>query len=38
MGQDQAEQCGQALRREEWRLVIRVHLADTKEEAVRDVR
>jgi limonene 1,2-monooxygenase len=38
MGQEQAGQSGQTLRREEWRLVIRVHLAETKEEAVRDVR
>jgi limonene 1,2-monooxygenase len=38
MGQEEAERNGTTLRREDWRLVIRVHLAETKEEAVRDVR
>jgi limonene 1,2-monooxygenase len=38
LGQKEAEQNGQTLRREEWRLVIRVHLAETKEDAIRDVR
>ena len=38
MGQEEAERNGRVLRRDEWRLVIRVHLADTRAEAVRDVR
>lgn len=38
MGQEEAERNGTTLRREDWRLVIRVHLAETKDEAVRDVR
>jgi limonene 1,2-monooxygenase len=38
MGQEEAERNGRVLRREEWRLVIRVHLADSRDEAIRDVR
>jgi limonene 1,2-monooxygenase len=38
MGQEEAARRGTALRRDEWRLVIRVHLAETKEDAIRDVR
>jgi limonene 1,2-monooxygenase len=38
LGQKEAEHNGQTLRREDWRLVIRVHLAETKEDAIRDVR
>jgi limonene 1,2-monooxygenase len=38
MGQEEAERHGRTLRRDEWRLVIRVHLADTREDAMRDVR
>ena len=35
MGQEAAAAAGQVLRREEWRLVIRAHLADSREEAMR---
>ena len=38
MGQESAAAHGQVLRREEWRLVIRVHVAETAEEAMADVR
>jgi limonene 1,2-monooxygenase len=38
MGQEEAARHGTALRRDEWRLVIRVHLAETKEDAMRNVR
>src|SRR5262245_51031830 len=38
VGQESAAKHGQTLRREEWRLVIRVHLAESAEEAMADVR
>ena len=38
LGQEAAAAAGQVLRREEWRLVIRAHLADSRKEAMRDVR
>jgi limonene 1,2-monooxygenase len=37
MGEESAAKHGQEMRRAEWRLVIRVHLADSREEAIRDV-
>lgn len=37
MAQDAADKAGQAISRDDWRLVMPIHLADTKEEAVRDV-
>jgi limonene 1,2-monooxygenase len=38
IGQESAEKHGKDLRREEWRIVLRVHLADSREEALNDVR
>jgi limonene 1,2-monooxygenase len=38
MGQEAAAAHGQELRREDWRLVIRAHVAETAEEAIADVR
>ena len=38
MGQEAAAANGQVLRREEWRLVIRAHLAESADEAMDDVR
>lgn len=38
IGEDQAGKHGQVLRRSEWRLVIRAHLADSREQAIADVR
>jgi limonene 1,2-monooxygenase len=38
MGQKAAAAAGRELRREDWRLVIRAHLAETREEAVAAVR
>jgi limonene 1,2-monooxygenase len=38
LGQEAAAAAGKEMRREEWRLVIRAHLADTREEAVSQVR
>ncbi|MCC7363351.1 MAG: LLM class flavin-dependent oxidoreductase [Dehalococcoidia bacterium] len=37
IGQEAAAKHGKELRREDWRLVIRVHLAESREEAMRDV-
>lgn len=38
LGEKAAADAGKELRREEWRLVIRAHLAETREEAMADVR
>lgn len=38
IGQGEAARHGQTLRREDWRLVIRVHLSESKDDAIRDVR
>jgi limonene 1,2-monooxygenase len=38
MGQEAAAAAGTELRREEWRLVIRAHLADSRDEAIGQVR
>jgi len=38
MGEESAAAHGQVLRRDEWRLVIRAHVAETAEEAMADVR
>jgi limonene 1,2-monooxygenase len=38
MGEEAAAAHGQVLRRDEWRLVIRAHVAETAEEAMADVR
>ena len=38
MGQKAAAAAGRELRREDWRLVIRAHLADSREEAIAAVR
>jgi limonene 1,2-monooxygenase len=38
IGGEQASKHGQVLRRSEWRLVIRAHLAETREQAIADVR
>jgi len=37
MAQDAADKAGQTISRDDWRLVMPIHLADSKEEAVRDV-
>lgn len=37
IGQEFAQKHGKVLRREDWRLVIRVHLADAREQAISDV-
>ncbi len=38
LGEEAAQSVGKALHREEWRLVIRVHLAESREEAMSQVR
>ena len=38
IGEKAASDHGQVLRREEWRLVIRAHLAESREQAIADVR
>ena len=38
LGEEAAKSVGKALHREEWRLVIRVHLAESREEAMSQVR
>jgi limonene 1,2-monooxygenase len=38
MGEESASAHGQTLRRDEWRLVIRVHLAESAEQAMAEVR
>jgi limonene 1,2-monooxygenase len=38
IGEEQASKHGQVLRRSDWRLVIRVHLAESREQAIADVR
>jgi limonene 1,2-monooxygenase len=38
IGAEAAEATGHELRREEWRLVLRAHLSDTREQAMADVR
>ena len=38
IGEKAAADAGQVLHRDEWRLVIRAHLAETREEAMSDVR
>jgi len=37
IAEEAAEQHGQTVRRDEWRLVVPVHLADSREEAIRDI-
>jgi len=37
MAQDAADKAGQTISRDDWRLVMPIHLADSKEAAVRDV-
>jgi limonene 1,2-monooxygenase len=38
IGEEAAAAAGHVLRREEWRLVLRAHLSDTREQAMADVR
>jgi limonene 1,2-monooxygenase len=38
IGEETAAAHGQTLRREDWRLVVTVHLADSRKEAIEDVR
>jgi limonene 1,2-monooxygenase len=38
IGEETAEKHGQALRREEWSLVVPIHLAESRKEAIEDVR
>ncbi|MCC6178274.1 MAG: LLM class flavin-dependent oxidoreductase, partial [Chloroflexi bacterium] len=38
IAEDEAARHGKTMRREEWRLVVPVHLAESREEAVNDVR
>jgi limonene 1,2-monooxygenase len=38
IGEEEAAKHGRTLRRDEWRLVIRAHLAESRDEAMRDVR
>jgi limonene 1,2-monooxygenase len=38
IGQEAAAAAGHELRREEWRLVLRAHLADSREQAMQEVR
>ena len=37
MAQDAADKAGQTISRDDWRLVIPIHLADSREEAIKDV-
>lgn len=37
MASEAAEKAGQTISRDDWRLVMPIHLADTREEAIRDV-
>ena len=37
MAEEAAEKAGQTVSRDDWRLVMPIHLADTREEAIRDV-
>jgi limonene 1,2-monooxygenase len=38
IAEEAAEKAGKAMRREEWRLVVQAHLAETREEALEEVR
>jgi limonene 1,2-monooxygenase len=38
IGEETAEEHGKTLRREDWRLVVTCHLADSRKEAIEDVR